>query len=63
MKDIATIQFMLGTTIMDKSLVEQSLASFDQALEVYQVHGGFMDRIMIGSMRNNAAQALELFDK
>ena len=63
MKDIATIQFMLGTTIMDKSLVEQSLASFDQALEVYQVHGGFMDRMMIGSMRNNAAQALELFDK
>ena len=61
MKDIATIQFMLGTTHMNKAEVEQSIASFDLALEEYQKHGGFMDRMMIGAMRNNAVQALELF--
>lgn len=61
MKDIATIQFMLGTTRRDKAEVEQSIASFDAALEVYSVHGGFMDRMMIGSMRANAVKALELF--
>ena len=61
MKDIATIQFMLGTTRMNKAEVEQSLESFDAALAVFAVHGSFMDRMMIGAMRNNAVQALELF--
>ncbi len=61
MKDIATIQFMLGTTRMNKAEVEQSIASFDAALEVYGVHGGFMDKMMIGAMKNNAVQALALF--
>lgn len=61
MKDMAVIQFMIGTTAMDKTMVEQSLASFDAALEVYKVHGGFMDRMMIGSMRSNAEKALDLF--
>lgn len=61
MKDIATIQFMLGTTHMNKAEVEQSIASFDKALEVYNEHGGFMDRMMINAMRSNAVQALDLF--
>ena len=61
MKDIATIQFMLGTTRMNKPEVEQAIASFDAALEVYGVHGGFMDRMMINAMRGNAVKALELF--
>ena len=61
MKDIATIQFMLGTTRMNKAEVEDSIRSFDAALEVYREHGGFMDRMMIGAMRDNAAKALDLF--
>ena len=31
------------------------------ALEEYQKSGSFMDKMMIGSMRNNAAKALDLF--
>jgi hypothetical protein len=61
MKDIATIQFMLGTTRMNKAEVEESIRSFDAALEVYKEHGGFMDRMMIGAMRDNAVKALGLF--
>ncbi len=61
MKDIATIQFMLGTTHMNKAEVEESIRSFDLALEEYQKSGTFMDKMMIGSMRNNATKALELF--
>ena len=61
MKDIATIQFMLGTTRMNKAEVEEAVNSFDAALEVYAVHGNFMDRMMIGSMRANAVKALDLF--
>ena len=61
MKDIATIQFMLGTTRMNKAEVEQSIASFDAALEVYGERGSFMDKMMIGAMRGNAVKALELF--
>ncbi len=60
-KDIATIQFMLGTTRMNKAEVEQAIAGFDEALEVYAVHGGFMDRMMINAMRGNAVKALEFF--
>lgn len=33
MKDIATIQFMLGTTRRNKAEVEESIRSFDLALE------------------------------
>jgi hypothetical protein len=61
MKDIATIQFMLGTTHQNKAEVEQSIRSFDLALEEYSKHGGFMDKMMIGAMRSNAVKALELF--
>ena len=61
MKDIATIQFMLGTTRMNKAEVEQAIRSFDAALAVYAEHGSFMDRMMIGAMKNNAVKALELF--
>ena len=61
MKDIATIQFMLGTTSMNKAEVEQSIKSFDAALAVYSEHGSFMDKMMIGAMKNNAVQALALF--
>lgn len=61
-KDIATIQFMLGTTRMNKAEVEESVKGFDEALEVYAVHGGFMDRMMINAMRANAVKALELFE-
>lgn len=61
MKDIATIQFMLGTTRMNKAEVEQAIASFDAALAVYAEHGSFMDRMMIGAMKNNAVKALDLF--
>jgi uncharacterized caspase-like protein len=61
MKDIATIQFMLGTTHQNKAEVKQSIRSFDLALEEYSKHGGFMDKMMIGAMRSNAVKALELF--
>lgn len=61
MKDIATIQFMLGTTHMKKEEVEESIRSFDAALEVYSKEGTFIDRMMINSMRSNAVKALELF--
>ena len=61
MKDIATIQFMLGTTRMDKAEVERAIASFDLALEEYQKSGGFMDKMMISAMRSNAVEALKLF--
>ncbi len=62
MKDIATIQFMLGTTRMNRAEVEQSIRSFDLALEEYSQHGGFMDKMMINAMRSNAVEALKLFD-
>ena len=61
MKDIATIRFMLGTTRMNKAQVELSVKTFDEALAVYAVHGSFIDRMMIGAMRDNAAKALDLF--
>jgi uncharacterized caspase-like protein len=61
MKNVATIQFMLGTTHMNKAEVEQSIASFDKALEEYNKSGSFMDKMMIGNMRNSAAEALKLF--
>ena len=34
----------------------------DLALEEYAKHGSFMDKMILGAMRNNAAQALEFFD-
>ena len=61
-KDIATIQFLLGTTVMDKALVEQSIRGFDEALEELAISGSVMDRMMIGSMRQNAEKALALFE-
>ncbi len=61
MKDIATIQFMLGTTHMNKAEVEQSIRSFDAAMDVYAEHGTFIDRMMVGAMRDNAVKALSLF--
>ncbi len=60
MKDIATIQFMLATTRRDREGVDRAIASYDAALEVYSVHGGFLDRMMIGSMRSTAVKALDL---
>lgn len=60
-KDIATIQFMLGTTVMDRALVELSLRNFELALEEVAISGSFMDRMLLGGMRDNAKKALELF--
>lgn len=60
-KDVATIQFMLGTTLMDKAMVEESIRNFDRALDEFKRSGSFMDRMMIGAMRDNAAKALDLF--
>ncbi|MFT3989732.1 caspase family protein [Aestuariivirga sp.] len=61
MKDVATIQFMLGTKHMVKAEVEQALASYDKSIAVYQQYGSFMDKLMITQMRNTAAQALTIF--
>jgi hypothetical protein len=47
---------------MDKKLVEESSADFDKALDEYNKSGGFMDRMMINAMKNNAVEALKLFN-
>lgn len=57
-KDIATIQFMLGTTRMDKAQVEEAIRTFDAAPAVYggawRLHGPHDDRRQAQQRREGA---------
>lgn len=63
MRDLATVQFMIGTTLRDRSEVETAIRNFDAAIAAMVGRGAEVQIALLKAMRDQASAALQLLPK